>query len=119
MRLAYINEVLQIRKDVETKGNLIRSLFEKIRAAVFTDIEYVLYLVGWLDNELSSSADERDVLKHFNWPERKADAMREAAIEYRDLKRLASELQDEVILSDVERLRMTQGNVKVFDEMPL
>lgn len=31
-------------------------------------------------------ADERAVLKHFNWPERKADAMREAAIEYRDLK---------------------------------
>ncbi|KAK9138965.1 hypothetical protein Sjap_009559 [Stephania japonica] len=79
-----------IRKDVETKGNLIMSLFEKIRAA----------------------ADERDVLKHFNWPERKVDAMRETAIEYRDIKRLASELQDEVILSDVERLQMTQANVK-------
>lgn len=26
------------------------------------------------------------MLRHFNWPERKADAMREAAIEYRDLK---------------------------------
>lgn len=32
------------------------------------------------------------MLKHFVWPERKADAMREAAIEYRDLKRLESEM---------------------------
>ncbi|KAK9122907.1 hypothetical protein Sjap_012509 [Stephania japonica] len=39
--------------------------------------------------------------------------MRKVAIEYRELKRLASELQDEVILSDVERLRMTQANVKL------
>lgn len=38
-----------------------------------------------------SQADERAVLKHFNWPERKADALREAAFEYRDLKRLALE----------------------------
>ncbi|KAK9156054.1 hypothetical protein Sjap_003534 [Stephania japonica] len=83
--------VIRIRKDVETKGNLIRSLFEKIRAAVFTYIEDVLYLVDWLDNELSSSADENDVLKHFNGPQTKADVMREATIEYRGLKRLASE----------------------------
>ncbi|PPD88936.1 hypothetical protein GOBAR_DD14148 [Gossypium barbadense] len=37
-------------------------------------------------------ADERAVLKHFKWPERKADAMREAAIEYRDLKLLEMEI---------------------------
>lgn len=37
-------------------------------------------------------ADERAVLKHFNWPERKADAMREAAIEYRELKLLEHEI---------------------------
>ncbi|KAK9136546.1 hypothetical protein Sjap_007140 [Stephania japonica] len=86
------SHLLAIRKDVETKGDLIRSLIEKIWAAVFTDIEDVLNFVDWLDNELSSLADERAVLKHFNWPERKADAMREAAIEYRDLKRLASEV---------------------------
>jgi len=36
--------------------------------------------------------DERAVLKHFDWPERKADALREASFEYRDLKKL----QDEV-----------------------
>lgn len=32
------------------------------------------------------------MLKHFKWPERKADAMREAAIEYRDLKLLEMEI---------------------------
>lgn len=35
--------------------------------------------------------DERAVLKHFNWPEQKADALREAAFEYSDLKKLESE----------------------------
>ena len=37
-------------------------------------------------------ADEQAVLKHFNWPERKADALREAAVEYRDLKLLEQEI---------------------------
>lgn len=32
------------------------------------------------------------MLKHFKWPERKADAMREAAIEYRELKLLEKEI---------------------------
>jgi hypothetical protein len=32
--------------------------------------------------------DERAVLKHFDWPEGKADALREAAFEYQDLIKL-------------------------------
>lgn len=32
------------------------------------------------------------MLKHFNWPERKADSMREAAIEFRYFKSLESEI---------------------------
>lgn len=35
--------------------------------------------------------DERAVLKHFEWPEQKADALREAAFGYSDLKKLESE----------------------------
>ena len=35
--------------------------------------------------------DERAVLKHFDWPEGKADALREAAFGYRDLKKIESE----------------------------
>ena len=37
-------------------------------------------------------ADERAVLKHFKWPERKADALQEAVVEYRELKKLEKEL---------------------------
>lgn len=37
---------------------------------------------------LVSKVDERAVLKHFEWPEKKADTLREAAFGYRDLKKL-------------------------------
>ncbi|KAK6254285.1 hypothetical protein SCA6_015590 [Theobroma cacao] len=84
--------LLAIKADVETKGEFINSLIHKVLAAAHTDIEDVLKFVDWLDSELSSLADERAVLKHFKWPERKADAMREAAIEYRDLKLLENEI---------------------------
>ena len=32
------------------------------------------------------------MLKHFDWPEKKADALREAAFGYKDLKKLESEV---------------------------
>ncbi|KAK2645380.1 hypothetical protein Ddye_020575 [Dipteronia dyeriana] len=84
--------LLAIKADIETKEDFINSLIQKVLAAAYTDIEDVLQFVDWLDGELSSLADERAVLKHFNWPEQKADAMREAAIEYRDLKLLELEI---------------------------
>lgn len=37
-------------------------------------------------------ADESAVLKHFDWPEKKADALREAAFEFRALKSLEDEV---------------------------
>lgn len=49
----------------------------------------------------AEQADERAVLKHFDWPEKKADALREAAFEFRDLKRLEAEVssfKDDVCL---------------------
>ena len=39
-----------------------------------------------------SQVDERAVLKHFDWPEAKADALREASFEYQDLARLQADL---------------------------
>jgi hypothetical protein len=36
--------------------------------------------------------DERAVLKHFDWPEGKADALREAAFEYQDLVKLEKQV---------------------------
>ncbi|KAL4273277.1 hypothetical protein GQ457_13G023150 [Hibiscus cannabinus] len=84
--------LLAIKADVETKGEFINSLINKVLTAAYADIEDVVKFVDWLDKELSSLADERAVLKHFKWPERKADAMREAAVEYRDLKVLETEI---------------------------
>ncbi|KAE8685796.1 Hydroxyproline-rich glycoprotein family protein, putative isoform 4 [Hibiscus syriacus] len=84
--------LLAIKADVETKGEFINSLIDRVLAAAYKDIEDVVKFVDRLDKELSSLADERAVLKHFKWPERKADAMREAAIEYRDLKLLETEI---------------------------
>lgn len=87
-RSAYL---LAIKTDVETQGALIRFLIKEVETAAFKEIEDVVSFVKWLDDELSYLVDERAVLKHFNWPEQKADALREAAFEYSDLKKLESE----------------------------
>ncbi|XVF27519.1 hypothetical protein REPUB_Repub14bG0114800 [Reevesia pubescens] len=87
-RSAYL---LAIKTDVETQGDFIRFLIKEVENAAFTDIEDVVPFVKWLDDELSYLVDERAVLKHFDWPEQKADAFREAAFGYCDLKKLESE----------------------------
>ncbi|KAL2494729.1 protein CHUP1 [Forsythia ovata] len=87
-RSAYL---LAIKTDVETQGDFIRFLIKEVEGAAFTDIEDVVPFVKWLDDELSYLVDERAVLKHFNWPEQKADALREAAFGYCDLKKLEFE----------------------------
>lgn len=46
--------ILQIKADIETKGEFVNGLIQKIQAAAFSDIEEVLNFVDWLDNELSS-----------------------------------------------------------------
>lgn len=68
-------------------------MIREVQSAAFTEISDVEAFVKWLDGELSCLVDERAVLKHFpQWPERKADALREAACSYRDLKNLESEV---------------------------
>ncbi|KAJ8766466.1 hypothetical protein K2173_022525 [Erythroxylum novogranatense] len=84
--------LLAIKEDIKKKGDFINGLIHKVLAAAYTDIEDVLKFTDWLDTELSTLADERAVLKHFKWPERKADAIREAAIEYRGLKLVENEI---------------------------
>lgn len=83
--------LLAIKTDVETQGDFIRFLIKEVEDAAFTDIEDVVPFVKWLDDELSYLVDERAVLKHFEWPEKKADALREAAFGYCDLKKLECE----------------------------
>lgn len=86
------SHLLAIKTDVETQGDFVRSLIKEVRAAVYINIEDVVAFVKWLDDELSYLVDERAVLKHFDWPERKADALREAACGYCDLKKLETEV---------------------------
>lgn len=45
---------MQIKSDIETRGEFIEGLIQKVLAAAYQDIEDVLQFVDWLDNELSS-----------------------------------------------------------------
>ncbi|KAK4410358.1 protein CHUP1, chloroplastic [Sesamum angolense] len=58
--------LLAVKADVETQGDFVQSL--------------------------ATEVDERAVLKHFDWPEGKADALREAAFEYQDLMKLEKQV---------------------------
>ncbi|MED6174027.1 Protein chup1, chloroplastic [Stylosanthes scabra] len=62
----------------------------EVERITFTNIEEVVPFVEWLDDELSYLVDERAVLKHFEWPEQKANALRENAFGFSDLKKLGS-----------------------------
>ncbi|GJV84228.1 protein CHUP1, chloroplastic [Tanacetum coccineum] len=86
--------LVAVKADVETQGDFVESLASEVRAASFTDVEDLLTFVNWLDEELSFLVDERAVLKHFDWPEGKADALREAAFEYQDLKKLEKQVSN-------------------------
>ncbi|PUZ49988.1 hypothetical protein GQ55_6G023400 [Panicum hallii var. hallii] len=83
-----------IKADVETQGEFVKSLIKEVTNAAYKDIEDVVAFVKWLDDELGFLVDERAVLKHFDWPERKADTLREAAFGYQDLKKLETEVSN-------------------------
>ncbi|RRT53475.1 hypothetical protein B296_00045337, partial [Ensete ventricosum] len=118
-----------IKTDVETQGDFIRFLIKEVEHAAFTNVEDVVAFVKWLDDELSFLVDERAVLKHFEWPEHKADAMREAAFGYCDLKKLiklasvklamkymkrvSTELENNIAGSPEEEELMLQGGFDV------
>ncbi|KAG6607325.1 Protein CHUP1, chloroplastic, partial [Cucurbita argyrosperma subsp. sororia] len=89
-RSAYLSA---IKSEVETHGEFVNRLIREVEAAAPRDIAEVERFVKWLDGELASLVDERAVLKHFpRWPEGKADALREAAFSYKDLKSLEGEV---------------------------
>lgn len=46
--------LLAIKRDIETKGDFINNLIQRVQSAAYTDIEDVLTFVEWLDRELSS-----------------------------------------------------------------
>lgn len=43
---------MQIKADVETQGEFVRSLMREVKNAVYNDIEDVVAFVNWLDEEL-------------------------------------------------------------------
>ncbi|OMO82849.1 hypothetical protein CCACVL1_11732 [Corchorus capsularis] len=107
--------VSAIKSDVEKQKEFINFLISEVQSAAFKEISDVEVFVKWLDQELSSLVDERAVLKHFpQWPERKADAMREAAFSYRDLKNLEAEVSSfkvnpkECLNSELRRMQALQ-----------
>ncbi|KAJ3682848.1 hypothetical protein LUZ60_013075 [Juncus effusus] len=111
--------VLAIKSAVETQGDFINFLAKEVENAACKDIADVESFVKWLDEELSYLVDERAVLKHFtHWPEKKADAMREAACTFRDLKNLETEIlsfRDDVrVTTDValKRMQALQGKLE-------
>ncbi|XP_062086171.1 INCREASED PETAL GROWTH ANISOTROPY 1-like protein 1 [Humulus lupulus] len=90
-RSTYISAV---KSEVEKQAEFINLLIREVDSAAHKRISDVEAFVTWLDEQLSSLVDERAVLKHFpQWPERKADTLREAAFNYRDLRNLKSEVQ--------------------------
>lgn len=44
----------QVKADIETKGEFINGLIDKVLVAAHTDIEDILKFVDWLDSQLSS-----------------------------------------------------------------
>ncbi|GJN18248.1 hypothetical protein PR202_gb05389 [Eleusine coracana subsp. coracana] len=86
------NTVLQVQADVETQGDFVRTLAAEVRDATFSTIEDVVAFVAWLDEELSFLVDEQAVLKHFDWPEKRADALRDAAARYQGLLQLEKQI---------------------------
>uniref|UniRef100_R7WDK4 Uncharacterized protein n=1 Tax=Aegilops tauschii TaxID=37682 RepID=R7WDK4_AEGTA len=81
-----------VQADVETQGDFVRTLVAEVRDATFASIEDVVAFVTWLDEELSFLVDEQAVLKHFDWPEKRADALRDAAARYQGLLQLEKQI---------------------------
>ncbi|CAI8606112.1 unnamed protein product [Vicia faba] len=86
------SHLLAIKEDIETQGEFVNSLIREVNNAVYQNIDDVVAFVKWLDDELCFLVDERAVLKHFDWPEKKADTLREASFGYQDLKKLEYEV---------------------------
>nr|CAB3477746.1 unnamed protein product [Digitaria exilis] len=96
--------LVAVQADVDTQGDFVRTLAAEVRDATFANVEDVVAFVAWLDEELSFLVDEQAVLKHFDWPEKRADALRDAAARYNGLlqleKRISSFVDDRALHRD-------------------
>ncbi|RLN21742.1 hypothetical protein C2845_PM07G17030 [Panicum miliaceum] len=80
--------LVAVQADVDTQGDFVRTLAAEVRDASFANIEDVVAFVVWLDEELSFLA----VLKRFDWPEKRADALRDAAARHQGLLQLEKQI---------------------------
>ncbi|CAO2179014.1 unnamed protein product [Urochloa humidicola] len=84
--------LVAVQADVDTQGDFVRTLAAEVRDATFANVDDVVAFVAWLDEELSFLVDEQAVLKHFDWPEKRADALRDAAAKYQGLLQLEKQI---------------------------
>ncbi|PUZ55621.1 hypothetical protein GQ55_5G227100 [Panicum hallii var. hallii] len=84
--------LVAVQADVDTQGDFVRTLAAEVRDSSFANIDDVVAFVAWLDEELSFLVDEHAVLKHFDWPEKRADALRDAAARYQGLLQLEKQM---------------------------
>ena len=82
---AYITAV---KRDVEDYADFIRQLAGEVRRLRASSMPDLCTFVDVLDEALDVLTDERAVLKSFDWPEARADAMREATHVFRELSDL-------------------------------
>ena len=86
--------LLAVKYDVEDQAEFVMTLADEVKAVKTDDVECIAAFVEWLDAELAFLVDERAVLKHFEWPEAKEDALRECACEHAELTALKETTKD-------------------------
>lgn len=51
--LTHLENLIQVKADVETQGDFVQSLAAEVRTSSFTNIQDLVAFVNWLDEELS------------------------------------------------------------------
>ena len=87
---------VDVRNDIENYSDAISGpdgLASQITKAKFRRMDDCVRFVDKVDEALSALSDERAVLKAFDWPEEKYDAMREARASHLQLMEMSSRLK--------------------------
>ncbi|XP_038906494.1 protein CHUP1, chloroplastic-like isoform X2 [Benincasa hispida] len=81
----------EVNADIETQGDLVVALAMEVREASFSNMEDVVSFIIRLDEKFSL-VEGMEILKHFDWPKGKTDALIEAAFGYQKLMKLREEV---------------------------
>ena len=80
------SHIKAIKRDVEKHKSFIEALAKEISNLTPRSMDDLVLFVEKVDEALGILADERAVLKHFEWPEDRMDAFRESSTLYRELR---------------------------------